>query len=250
MRNRVDVRDLYSLQVNSDDFVLVGAGPSLMPALLDLQHLVATGAQVLLADSVARGLTGKVRWGIPHPIVFSVEQRRHPYLYGLPPEWHIAMYWQSNLHNLPLHRSAWLFSFAGENAPWLQLVSPGTVLGAALAYALYCLKQSDGGRLYLLGIDFSYLDYQIYTPAVYPHLPLPSRWHTYESAELVRTYSKTGGFLPLHGHLLRTSAELTTTRANFARLIDSAKFPLQVYNYSPVPLPTPAVTQITPTGLQ
>lgn len=225
--------------------VLIGAGPSISFWYQNIIDLANNGALLLAADSAARGLLPLLP-SHAKLIVFSVEKRSHSYLRSLPHAIPIALYWQANWDNVPKKVEPFVFQFVAENQPWLQLVSPGTVMGAALAYALYRHKAAQQGEVHLFGIDFCYLDQQVYSPLVYHHLPLVNRLARYENMEYIRVLKKTSCLFEQNHWLIRTNSELLIARSNMARLINSVTTPLSIFNYSPIRLPTEKVLPVAP----
>ncbi|MCS6984816.1 MAG: hypothetical protein NZM25_06810 [Leptospiraceae bacterium] len=236
-------RDLRQFFYEGREIALVGAGPSLLFWKNEISRLKEK-ALFLVADIVARGFVRA--FGAAHKmLVFSVESKRHSYLISLPKHIPIAFYARGNLRNLPRYNPVYFFALMAEDQPFLKLPSPGTVMGLALAYALYLLR-GYGGVLHFFGMDLAFLDGMVYAPMVYSFGGGCSRLHPYEQQELVRSYQRGTSFIKERNFVIRTSAEFLQARQNILQLLKTVNFPLEILNYSPVSLPLPQVTQMIP----
>lgn len=204
---------------------VIGAGPSLDYCELEIANLISQGAKFLVADSIAAGLLRK--YPRIDALVFTVEIRRHLYIQRAAGA-SVMAYNKANLRNLRAKNIS-RFKISGEEGDLPELHSPGTVLGVMLSYATRVARE-----IYFFGADFSYIDNQVYSRFIDPHVPQMNRLATRENWQLEMVFKKTSGAIMKNGFAIRTSFELMQSRENMRDLMVQAPNTLRFFEYSPV----------------
>jgi hypothetical protein len=214
-------------------FALVGGGPSLDYCAGLVEDLAAQGCRYLLSDSIAAGFLQ--RWPELDAAIFTVELRRHPYLIRVPRSAPVYAFNKSNSRNLRLRPGSKLteFKLAGEQGDFLALYSPGTVLGTMLAFAASNLA-ATGGEIHFLGADLFYIDDQVYSRYIDPHVPIMNRLVSRELWQYEMVLKKSSGILTKSGFAIRTSFEFMQARENMRNYIRQLPENIRIFEYSPL----------------
>ena len=136
----------------------------------------------------------------------------------------------------------------GETGAENELYSPGTVLGTMFSFAVTALPGAKG-EIHLFGADFSYIDIQIYSRYIGPHMPAFNRLATQENWQYEMVLKKSSAFILRGGHAIRTSYELAKSCKNLS--VFSTKLPasIAIFDYSPLGIESPAVRKVVPASL-
>ncbi|MES0488787.1 MAG: hypothetical protein ABUK01_02275 [Leptospirales bacterium] len=234
-------------ELNSDHVVILGAGPSLNYAQQMIENFCKNKALFLVPDILAKAFIKK--YPTSRRIIFTLENRRHPYLQGISNE-KIAVYCKANRQNIPKSsNSMYLFHFdfdkkfdknSGEST---QIVSPGTVTGAAFAWTIKTLYKEyiqnlEFIHVHTMGIDLSYPDSQMYGRlAQYPFIN--DYWKNRETLEWEKILVKTSHVIMKHGYLIRTCEEFLKTGKNLETMLNSVDSRLKLFDYSPLGIQHP-----------
>ncbi len=231
-------------------FVLIGAGPSLNYCDAELAHLSSRGAHFLLSDSVAAAVLR--RFKPKAATVFTVELRRHAYLSRIDSSavYDVVAYKASHARNLRFTASRIVsrFKLLGEAGEEAELYSPGTVLGTMFSFAVTALPAATG-EIHLFGADFSYIDNQVYSRYIGPHMPPFHRLASQEKWQLEMAFKKSSAAILRGGHAIRTSYELAESRKNISGFAAKLPATITVFDYSPIGLDTAAVHKVVPAAL-
>lgn len=216
-------------------FALVGAGPSLDYCTGQIEDLAAQGCRFLLSDSIAAAFLR--RWPRLDAAIFTVESRRHPYLIRIPQSLPVYAYNKANPRNLrsSVCINLTLFKLIGESGDYPALYSPGTVLGTMLAFAASSLA-ATGGEIHFLGVDLFYIDDQIYSRYIDPHVPVTNRLVSRELWQYEMVLKKSSGILTKSGFAIRTSLEFMQARENMRNYIRQLPENIRLFEYSPLGL--------------
>lgn len=232
-------------------FALIGAGPSLNYCDSEIDDLIARGAHFLISDSVAAAMLR--RYKPAQATVFTVEMRRHGYLRRIDKtaDFNVLAYANAHERNLRLTalRSVERFKLRGEAGVEPELYSPGTVLGTMLSYAVAALPAS-GGEIHILGADFCYIDNQIYSRFIYPHVPPCNRLWTQETWQFEMALKKSAGVLVRNGLAMRTSYELMQSRENMRGYVAALPDAIRLVEYSPIGFDCARVEKIIPSAIE
>lgn len=238
------------MKSRSDLFVLIGAGPSLNYCGAELAELCARGAHFLISDSAAAAVLRQFKPAAA--TVFTVELRRHLYLSRIDSAavFGVQAYKASHPRNLRFTapRIVSRFKLMGETGAENELYSPGTVLGTLFSFAVTALPGAKG-EIHLFGADFSYIDNQIYSRYIGPHMPAFNRLATQENWQYEMVLKKSSAFILRGGHAIRTSYELAKSCKNLS--VFSTKLPasIAIFDYSPLGIESPAVRKVVPASL-
>lgn len=228
----------------SANIVIIGGGVSLDQCDHEITQLAADKENTVffLADIVSEKFI-RLYPGA-RVLVFSVENRYHHFLKLLRGQ-KIAIYTKANERNRPRlgakapNRNTYFrfhFDFDNaENGPSMLLKSAGTVIGPAVYWALYLslLYNNKVENIYLLGLDFYYLENQMYNRFCSSSL-LRTYWQNRETSEWIRVLKKTSHIETQGPYVLRTSAEFKKTMENLEILIRNSKTGANLYDFSPL----------------
>ncbi len=238
------------MKFRSDLFALIGAGPSLNYCDSELEDLCTRGAHFLLSDSAAAAVLS--RFKPKAATVFTVELRRHAYLSRIASSavFDVLAYAASHARNLRFtaRRKVSRFKLLGEAGDAPELYSPGTVLGIMFSYAVTALPGATG-EIHVLGADFAYIDNQVYSRYLSPHMPWFNRLATQETWQYEMALKKSSAAILRSGHAIRTSYELAQSRQNISAF--AAKLPpsIMLFDYSPLGLDAVAANKVVPQSL-
>ncbi|MDH5719898.1 MAG: hypothetical protein OEZ13_04665 [Spirochaetia bacterium] len=235
-------------------YCIIGAGPSLDFCEKEITELAEKETTFLLSDSVASSFI-KI-YPNTKRIIFTVEARYHLYLKTLKKE-SIAFYIHANKRNLSEEETAiYLFQFVYDlkksDLKTTVLVSPGTVAGAMLSWALYSaknLKFKSTPEIYLLGVDLAYADNMIYSRLFSAKYEAFNLFFNRETHEYIASLKKSSYAYLINGFPVRTSDEFYKTKKNIEKLIDTINFPLRIYDYSPLGIVSAKVEKRAPKAL-
>lgn len=238
------------MKSRSDLFVLIGAGPSLNYCDAELAGLASRGAHFLVSDSAAAALLRRFR---PRAAtVFTVELRRHAYLSRINSSavFDVLAYKATHALNLRFTaaRIVSRFKLLGEAGEEPELYSPGTVLGTMFSFAVTSLPAATG-EIHLFGADFSYIDNQVYSRYIEPHMPLFHRLASQENWQLEMAFKKTSAAIMRSGQAIRTSFELAESRKNLSAFAAKLPSTISVLDYSPVGIEAAVVHKVIPASL-
>lgn len=216
-------------------YALVGAGPSLDYCGGVIADLAASGCRFLVSDSVAAGFLRQ--WPAVEAAIFTVELRRHPYLMRLARDVPVYAYHKANTRNLRLQQAGRLrwFKLLGEQGDFPSLYSPGTVLGTMLAFAASDIAQAEG-EIHILGADLFYIDDQVYSRYIDPHVPLTHRLLSRELWQYEMVLKRSSGILAKSGFAIRSSFEFLQARENMRSFIGKLPQNIRLVEYSPLGL--------------
>lgn len=267
----LDLQLLIAQVLQFEQIIVVGSGPSVSYALDEV--LQQKNTFFLLADSIAHScitmqhkLVGEFH---NRQVVFSVENRRHHYLSSII-KTPICFYRNANWANLPKnHQKVYLFGLKSDQASpvksrenrsvfyrkkneidCIKLKSPGTVTGIMIAFILYIAKQhpiwAKRINVKLLGVDFAFIDNQMYPREIYSGLFRPhNRFNTILSEELIRVFEKSAYGWIRDGQMIKSSAELVQTRENIIELMQK-NVNIHWAEYSPLGISQPFVEKLVP----
>ena len=241
-------------ELNCSHIVILGAGPSLNYVEPVIEKFCANNALFLIPDVLARSFIKK--YPTSNRIIFTLENRRHPYLFGLANE-KIAVYYKTNILNLPkASNSIYLFHFDFDNdfnkesIESTQVVSPGTVTGAAFAWAIQTIyseynQKVESIHVHTMGVDLSYPDCQMYGRlAQYPMLN--DYWLNRETSEWERVLKKTTHAILKNGYIIRTCDEFIKTKQNLETMLETVDSRLKLFDYSPLGIEHPVCAKWDP----
>lgn len=141
------------------------------------------------------------------------------------------------------------FQLLGEAGALPALYSPGTVLGTMLAYAANAVAKSEGGgELHLFGADFFYVDNQVYSRYIDPHVPEMHRLKSRELWQYEMALKKSSAVLARSGFAIRTSLEFFQARENMRAYVANLPEQIRIIEYSPLGLDCPRVEKRIPRG--
>jgi hypothetical protein len=238
------------LKSRSDLFALIGAGPSLNYCDAELADLASRGAHFLVSDSAAAAVLR--RFTPKAATVFTVELRRHAYLSRIDSSavFDVLAYKASHARNLRFSapRIVSRFKLLGEGGEEQELYSPGTVLGTMFSFAVTSLPAATG-EIHLLGADFSYIDNQVYSRYIAPHMPPFHRLASQEKWQFEMALKKSSAAIVLNGHAIRTSFELAESRKNLSAFAAKLPATIALFDYSPLGIDAPTVRKAIPASL-
>ncbi|MBN8220502.1 MAG: hypothetical protein J0L53_06235 [Spirochaetes bacterium] len=227
-------------------FAVVGAGPSLDYSRMVITNLIAAGAHFLLSDSIAAAFLRLY----PHSrtTVFTVELRRHAYLTRICriSRFDVLAYAKAHERNLRVGPACRVtrFKLRGESGDFIELYSPGTVLGVMLSYAVTNARPE--AEIHVIGGDFTFIDNQVYARFIDPHAPQVDRLRTREHWQYEMALKKTGGLVMKSGIAVRTSFELMQARENMRAFVDALPPSMRVIEYSPIGFETERIEKRLP----
>ncbi|RME92186.1 MAG: hypothetical protein D6767_03785 [Candidatus Hydrogenedentota bacterium] len=229
----------FEKELNEINHILIiSAGASFDLSLESIQKfLKEKSCFVMIADSMAEAFFRLFKDYNYLSLTFSVERKFHCFLKGIKSP--IAFYAHGNLANLPRKNSdIYFFNYLHDkNQKFnLKLISPGTVTGTMIAYALYLLQKYPY-EVDSFGVDFAF-------PAglygsKYGAWFLESNsnrffrkegWHF--EASLSRSYY----FMPGFSVPVKTSEEFKRSKENIKKLFSTVHFPLVWRQHGPFKL--------------
>lgn len=218
---------------------IIASGPSLDLCFDIVEHHIKKNTIFLLSDSVAYDFIRSFQKA--KAIVFSVEHRRHNYLKFLQ-DLPIAFYVGANQLNLPRvsNDQVYRFHLRGENVDNSEeVVSPGTVWGVALAWAM---KYSS--EITILGADLAYIDNRVYSRLIQKY-PQQDYFQRRETLEYVGILQRAAHAWVKQGYLIKTSDEFKRAKKNVEIMISSSK-KRSLIDYSPLGLNPSYIEKRTP----
>jgi len=126
------------------------------------------------------------------------------------------------------------------------MLSPGTVAGAAIFFALSMAMTAltRNTPVILFGIDLFYIDNQVYNRLCKYEI-IRDFWTNRESREWVGVLRRTSYIEIINGSMVRTSAEFLVTRTNLQLLIQKFN-KVVVMDYSPLGISPEYVKKMVP----
>lgn len=266
--NIFSLKDIDSF-LNGNKTIIIGGGPSLDYLDHEIHSWRDENYAFVLTDVIAENFIR--RWDPDRRIVFTVESRRHSFLKNLSGGELIAFYARANSKNLPQNiREVYSFFFdfdsdldLKEKNKSLQLISPGTVSGAAFFWVLSryikFMNQSQNfhnnlkmanPEIYLAGFDLSYPENQMYNRYSY-FRRIDNRFYNrpIETQEWMMTLKKADYAWLRNGNLIKTSSEFRYTKENLELMLTSLDKRIQIFDYSPLGIHHPRVQKKIPISL-
>lgn len=116
-----------------------------------------------------------------------------------------------------------------------------------LSYAVNAMAEK-GGKLHLFGADFFYVDNQVYSRYIDPHVPEMHRLKSRELWQYEMTLKKSSAVLARSGFAIRTSLEFFQARENMRAYVANLPEQIHLIEYSPLGLDCPRVEKRIPRG--
>ncbi|MDH4200301.1 MAG: hypothetical protein OEV66_07990 [Spirochaetia bacterium] len=215
------------------NIIVAGGGPSLDVCEKELEYFCGADSLFILADVVAEKFI--LKYPETNRLIFTVENRHHRYLSNVRGE-RIAVYRGARERNMNISVNecfSFHFDFESNVKDSMMLKSPGTVMGAALYWALYvAIRHKRRQTVYLLGMDLCYLENQIYNRYC-KFNEKRDFFNNRETREWNAMLQRTSTGIMQNNSVIKTSFEFQRARENMETLIQNTP-DIQIIDFSPV----------------